>query len=182
MTRTTRRDTRMPLRTMMRASTRSARHMMAQKDCRFAVSPTTFSPTSPLSISRTRTRSTTFPRLFSGSTKVALPRLLVLTPLSHCLALKRQRAGAPDGLSSPTYEAARAQGTPIAVSPVERRAVEQKLGLGRAYSPIDESLLHVPTEEDIRIVKAKDKRHDKGRCVAKEKKTPAATSDAGPSN
>ena len=38
------------------------------------------------------------------------------------------------------------------------------------------------SEEDIRIVKAKDKRHDKGRCVAKEKKTPAATSDAGPSN
>ena len=83
------------------------------------------------------------------------------------------------------YEAARAQGTPIAVSPAARRAVEQKLGLGRAYSaysPIDESLLHVPTEEDIRIVKAKDKRHDKGRCVAKEKKTPAATSDAGPSH
>ena len=39
------------------------------------------------------------------------------------------------------------------------------------------------TEEDIRIVKAKDKRHDKGRCVAQEKKkNPAATSDAGPSN
>ena len=80
------------------------------------------------------------------------------------------------------YEAARAQGTPIAVSPAARRAIEQKLGLGRAYDPIDDSLLHVPTDEDIRIVKAKDKRHDKRRCVAKEKRTPAAASDAAPSN
>ena len=80
------------------------------------------------------------------------------------------------------YEAARAQGTPIAVSPTARRAIEQKLGLGRAYDPIDDSLLHVPTDEDIRIVKAKDKRHDKRRCVAKEKRTSAAASDAAPSN
>ena len=80
------------------------------------------------------------------------------------------------------YEAARVQGTPIAVSPTARRAIEQKLGLGRAYDPIDDSLLHVPTDEDIRIVKAKDKRHDKRRCVAKEKRTSAAASDAAPSN